>query len=58
MIMTEWHGWRQMWPVPVPLQPGLSQGLTSSSEIVWRSMTSKAALSLVAQQSVPHGPEC
>ena len=35
-----------------------SQGLTSSSEIVWRSRTSKAALSQVTKQSVPHGPEC
>ena len=36
----------------------LSQGLAFSSEIVWRSMTSKAVLLLVTQQSVPHGPEC
>ena len=33
------------------------QGLTFSSEIVWRSMTSKAVRCIVVQQSVMHAPE-
>ena len=32
-------------------------GLTFSSEIVWRSMTSKAVRCIVVQQSVTHAPE-
>ena len=32
-------------------------GLTRSSEIVWRSMTSKAVRCVVVQQSVMHAPE-